>query len=108
MQFACSHVISLRPVSLLFSHVRLYLPNGAFSSGFPTKILYAFLITPVSATCLTHLVSDYVGYVFSWPFNRAFSDTKNTCSRLRRTEFDSSDLQQFDSIDLQQFDSNDL
>jgi len=31
-------------------HLRLYLPSGHFSSSFPTKILYAFLICYSSTT----------------------------------------------------------
>jgi len=32
------------------------LPSGLCSSGFPTKLLYAFLISPMHATCPTHLI----------------------------------------------------
>jgi hypothetical protein len=32
------------------------LPSGLFSSNFPTKILYTFLISPMCATCPTHLI----------------------------------------------------
>jgi hypothetical protein len=36
--------------SSIISYLRLYLPSGLFPSGFPTKILYAFLISSMRAT----------------------------------------------------------
>ena len=42
-------------------HLNIILPSrpahksGHFPSGFPTKILYSPLLTPIRATCLTHL-----------------------------------------------------
>ena len=40
-----SHLTSLKHLLLLPSHLRLYLPSCLFSSGFPNKILYAFLFS---------------------------------------------------------------
>jgi hypothetical protein len=36
-------------------HIR-GLPNGLFLSGFPIKILYAYLISIMRATCSAHLI----------------------------------------------------
>jgi hypothetical protein len=44
--------IYLRSILILSSHVRLGLSNGLFSSGFPTKISYAFRIALMRATSL--------------------------------------------------------
>jgi hypothetical protein len=39
--------ISLRSILILSSHLHLGLPSGPFPSDFPTKILYAFHISPI-------------------------------------------------------------
>jgi hypothetical protein len=45
-----SHPIYLRSI-LILSNPRLGRPSGLFLSGFPTNILYAFLFSPIRATC---------------------------------------------------------
>jgi hypothetical protein len=36
---------------MLYYHLHLGLPSGLFPSGFPTKILYAFVMSSVYAIC---------------------------------------------------------
>jgi len=64
-----SHVptlFSLRTILILSSQLRLGLSNGVYHSGFPTKMLYAFLVSHVCyMTC---------------PYYRPWSDhTNNVC-----------------------------
>jgi len=51
IQSTPSHPISLRSILILFSHLHLELLSGLCPSGFLTKILYAFLMSPMHATC---------------------------------------------------------
>jgi len=46
------------PISILlqFSHLRFDLPSGLSPSGFSTKALYAFLISPVCASWSEYLI----------------------------------------------------
>jgi len=47
---------TLRIIPVLSSRLRLGLPGGVFLSGFPNKILYAFLISPIRVTCPNNLI----------------------------------------------------
>jgi hypothetical protein len=49
IQSTLFHPISQRSILILFFHRRLGLPSGLFPSGFPIKILNAFLIFPMRA-----------------------------------------------------------
>jgi hypothetical protein len=51
-----SHLISLRSILVLSTHLRLGLPNGLFPSDFPTNNLYLLLFSSISATCTAHLI----------------------------------------------------
>jgi hypothetical protein len=55
----------LRPTLILFSHLSLGISRGLLRSGFPTKILYAFLI---SCACCTRLYPKVSGLA-AWSEN---------------------------------------
>jgi hypothetical protein len=50
-----SHPASQISILILSSHLSLGLPSGLLPSGFPTKALYAPLLSPIRATCPAHL-----------------------------------------------------
>jgi hypothetical protein len=50
------HHISLRSILTLSTYLRLDLSSGLHPSGFPTNILYAFLLASIRATCPAHFI----------------------------------------------------
>jgi hypothetical protein len=51
-----SHSIPLRSILILSTYQRLGIPSGLFPSGFPTNILYVFLVSSIRATFPVHLI----------------------------------------------------
>ena len=50
------HPTSWRSILILWSHLCMGLASDLFPPGFPTKTLYTPLLSPMCATCPTHLI----------------------------------------------------
>jgi hypothetical protein len=59
---------------ILSTHLRLCLPSGLFPSGMPTNILYAFLFSPIRATCPAHLILHILHYIVIIHISYMWSD----------------------------------
>ena len=56
IQYIYPHPTSWRSSLILSTHLRLGLPSELIPSGFPSKILYTLLSSPIRATCPAHLI----------------------------------------------------
>ena len=52
----CLHIHFLKIHLNIIPHLLLSLQSGLFTSGFPTKILYTPLLSPIRATCPANLI----------------------------------------------------
>jgi hypothetical protein len=57
-----NHMNAVHTLTLDFLkiHFSIILPSDLFPSGSLTKILYAFLFSPMHATCTAHLILDFI------------------------------------------------
>jgi len=53
------HPVSLKSISVSYSHLFPGLPSGHTPSAFPTKTLQAYLVSTIHATCHTNLALEY-------------------------------------------------
>jgi len=60
IQTTFNHSVSLRSIPILSLHWCLFFPSDILSSGFPTVILYEFLISSICATCPAKLTLLYL------------------------------------------------
>ena len=74
MQSLGSQPTSLKSILVLSYHLRLGLPEGFFTSGFPTKTLYEFLNCSIRATCPAHLIRIDLRFLIM------FGEEYNACS----------------------------
>ena len=70
-----THSNSWRSIVILSTHLRLRFANGLFRSGFPTKPLYAPLLSPIRATCPTHLILDLITQTIFGELYRSLSSS---------------------------------
>jgi hypothetical protein len=64
-QIYISHLTSLRSILILPSNLSLVPQNGLSPSGFPTNILYRFIISPMRIVRPTHLnLLDSITLIF--------------------------------------------
>ena len=61
-------------------HLRQGLPSGLFPPGFPTKTTYSPILSPLSATCSTHLILYFINRTILGEHYRSLSSS--SCNYL--------------------------
>jgi hypothetical protein len=68
IQSMLSHPTSWRSILILSSHLRIGVPSGLFASGLSTETLCAPLLSPVRATCPSHLILQTYNIIVEEPW----------------------------------------
>jgi hypothetical protein len=55
----------LRFILILFNHLLRSLPSGLCLSGFPTIIVFTFLVFSMRVTCFAYLILDFIAVIMS-------------------------------------------
>jgi hypothetical protein len=55
----------LRFILILFTHLLRSLPSGLCLSGFPTIIVFTFLVFSMRVTCFAYLILDFIAVIMS-------------------------------------------
>jgi hypothetical protein len=75
---------NLSKIHLLSTHLRLGLSNGLLPSGFPTSILYVFLLSPIRAACPAHPVTKMALPFLYWHENPSGGSRVISCGQTDR------------------------
>ena len=82
IQFMHPHYTSWRSTLILSFHLCLGLPSCLFPSGFPTKALYAALLSSIRATCPAYLILPYLTTRIFCEQYRSLTSSLCSCFRL--------------------------
>jgi len=74
------HPTSWKFILILSSYLSLGLPSGLFPSSFPTKTLYALILSPTRATCPAYVILlDFITRIIFVAEYRSLSFSLRNC-----------------------------